>query len=114
MDSTNRPSTLGFNPQSREISFRQKTVGSEIRWQRAKKTLCGGVSSGLRRFARPYPLFFQSGSGATVRDVDDNIYFDYALGWGPNILGNAPPDLVAAIVESARWGFTFGAQHDLE
>ena len=107
-------STLGFNPQGREISLRQKTIGSEMRWQRARKTLCGGVSSGLRRSARPYPLFFQSGSGATVRDVDDNTYFDYALGWGPNILGNAPPDLVAAIAESARWGLTFGAQHDLE
>lgn len=114
MNSIKPASIFGFNSHGRETSVRQKTAGSEKRWLRARKTLCGGVSSGLRRTARPYPLFFQSGIGATICDVDGNRYFDYALGWGPNILGNAPPAPVAAITESVKNGLTFGAQHDLE
>lgn len=103
-----------FSPQIREDNIRKKTAGSLERWHRASATLAGGVSSGLRRSARPYPLFFSHGTGATLHDVDGNTYFDYTLGWGPNILGNAPQEIVAAIQETIQKGLTFGAQHDLE
>lgn len=103
-----------FSPTVREESVRGKTAGSLERWQRAKRSLAGGVSSGLRRSSRPYPLYFSHGHGAMLQDVDGNSYLDYTLGWGPNILGNAPPEVVHAIQEAAQKGLTFGAQHDLE
>jgi glutamate-1-semialdehyde 2,1-aminomutase len=103
-----------FSPAQREESVRRKTAGSLARWQRASKSLAGGVSSGLRRSARPYPLYFTEGKGARLTDVDGNIYLDYTLGWGPNILGNAPQEIVKAIAATAPRGLTFGAQHDLE
>jgi len=103
-----------FSPGMREQSIRSKTAGSRDRLKRAAGSLAGGVSSGLRRSARPYPLYFSHGCGATLYDVDGNAYFDYALGWGPNILGNAPAEVVAAIQASVQLGLTFGAQHDLE
>lgn len=107
-------SSQPFSPQLREDNVRKKTAGSLQRWQRASASLAGGVSSGLRRSARPYPLFFSHGDGATVHDVDGNAYLDYTLGWGPNILGNAPGEIVEAIRETIGKGLTFGAQHELE
>jgi glutamate-1-semialdehyde 2,1-aminomutase len=103
-----------FAPSLREASVRRKTAGSLERFQRASRSLSGGVSSGLRRSARPYPLYFSHGQGSRLQDVDGNIYLDYSLGWGPNILGNAPPEVVDAVQQTMRKGLTFGAQHDLE
>ena len=103
-----------FSPDLREQSVRRKTASSEQRWHRAMNSLAGGVSTALRRSARPYPLFFKNGCGAQITDVDGNTYLDYSLGWGPNILGNAPRQVTEAIRESVVHGLTFGAQHDLE
>jgi glutamate-1-semialdehyde 2,1-aminomutase len=98
----------------REASILSKTPGSLARYKRAQRSLAGGVSSGLRRSARPYPLFFAAGKGAEMRDVDGNTYLDYGLAWGPLILGQSPPAVAEAIGEQAARGLTFGAQHDLE
>jgi glutamate-1-semialdehyde 2,1-aminomutase len=103
-----------FSPDLREQSVRRKTASSEQRWHRAMNSLAGGVSTALRRSARPYPLFFKNGYGAQIADVDGNTYLDYSLGWGPNILGNAPRQVTEAIRENVVHGLTFGAQHDLE
>jgi glutamate-1-semialdehyde 2,1-aminomutase len=98
----------------REASLREKTTASLAAWTRSCKSLAGGVSSGLRRSARPYPLFFDHGAGSRLTDIDGNHYIDYTLGWGPNILGNAPPEIVEALQNAATRGLTFGAQHNLE
>jgi len=103
-----------FNPEKRDLSIRKKTASSYERWLLAQKHLAGGVSSGLRRTARPYPLYFSKGDGAKIHDVDGNVYCDYTLGWGPNILGHASPEILQAINEQAPLGLTYGAQHDLE
>ena len=100
--------------EDRERSVRSKTRGSLERFERSARTLAGGVSSGLRRSARPYPLFFDHGKGSRVWDVDGNEYIDFGLAWGPLILGHAPDCVVEAIKRQASRGFTFGAQHDLE
>jgi glutamate-1-semialdehyde 2,1-aminomutase len=103
-----------FQADAREANLRTKTRGSLERYRQACAVLAGGVSSSLRRRVRPYPLYFACGSGPRLTDVDGNTYLDYALGWGPNILGNAPAGVVSAISEQAVKGLTFGAQHDLE
>ena len=64
--------------------------------ERARQSLTGGVSSPFRA-AFPVPLYFAGGSGARLRDVDGNEYIDYALAWGPMILGYGHPALVEAI-----------------
>ena len=103
-----------FSPTLREQKVRAETGRALERWRRASGSLAGGVSSGLRRSAFPHPLYFTHGSGAKLYDVDGNEYLDYTLGWGPNILGNAPAEVVEAVREAAQNGLTFGAQHDLE
>lgn len=97
-----------------EESIRAKTSRSRERYERAQKTLAGGVSSGLRRSARPYPLYFTHGDGSKVFDADGNRYIDYGLAWGPLILGHAHPEIRAALHAAIDRGLTFGAQHDLE
>jgi glutamate-1-semialdehyde 2,1-aminomutase len=103
-----------FNAEAREISVRRKTAGSLKRFERAQASLAGGVSSGLRRVARPYPLYFTHGEGARAVDVDGNAYVDYGLAWGPLIVGHAHPTVTRAMTEQLQRALTFGAQHDLE
>src|SRR5690242_7008493 len=100
--------------EQREQSVRNRTPKSLARYRHAQESLAGGVSSGLRRSARPYPLYFQDGHGSKVQDVDGNSYIDYGLAWGPLILGQSPREVVQAITQQAGLGLTFGAQHDLE
>lgn len=81
--------------------------------ERTRQSLCGGVSSPFRAQA-PVPLYFEDGEGARLRDVDGNSYIDYALAWGPNILGYRHPRMVAAMRDAADRPHTYGAQHRLE
>jgi glutamate-1-semialdehyde 2,1-aminomutase len=103
-----------FPNRASEESVRAKTPGSLKRYERAQGSLAGGVSTALRRSAKPYPLYFDRGVGSTIIDVDGNCYLDYALAWGPLILGHAPAEVTSAVTERLQKGFTFGAQHDLE
>lgn len=103
-----------FQPELHEKSVRQKTPGSWQRYQRSCRTLAGGVSSGMRRASKPYPLFFDHGAGPRVYDVDGNSYLDYGLAWGPLILGHSHPKVVEAVQRQAGSALTFGAQHALE
>jgi glutamate-1-semialdehyde 2,1-aminomutase len=103
-----------FNARARESSVRRKTAGSLERFERAQRSLAGGVSSALRRAARPYPLYFTHGEGARAVDVDGNTYIDYGLAWGPLIVGHAHPEVTRAMSEQLQRALTFGAQHDLE
>src|SRR5581483_10383740 len=103
-----------FRSSAREASVRAKTRGSLARFERSQNSLAGGVSSGLRRSARPVPLFFEQGRGAEIQDVDGNRYIDYTLAWGPLILGHAPESIQNAVRVALETGHTFGAQHDLE
>jgi glutamate-1-semialdehyde 2,1-aminomutase len=88
--------------------------GSEVAWQRARGSLGAGVSTGLRASMKPHPLFFASGSGPRLTDVDGNTYLDYVLGWGPVILGHGHPALSEAVIGRVPLGATFGAGHALE
>lgn len=84
---------------------------SAAAWERAKKSLAGGVSTALRASAKPHPLYFTGGRGALLTDIDGNDYYDYVLGWGPNILGHGNRALVAAVQEQIERGATYGSGH---
>ncbi|MDA8330617.1 MAG: aspartate aminotransferase family protein [Candidatus Dormibacteraeota bacterium] len=57
------------------------------------------------------PITFQSAHGAHLVDVDGNQYVDFALGFGPMILGHSPASVVEAIQQQAQTGIGFGANH---
>ncbi|MDD5676211.1 MAG: glutamate-1-semialdehyde 2,1-aminomutase [Chitinivibrionales bacterium] len=89
---------------------------SQQAFTEAKKVISGGVNSPVRAFkgVGGSPIFFASGSGASVRDIDGNSYLDYVGSWGPLILGHAHPEVVAAIKNGAEKGTSFGAPTLLE
>ncbi|MDQ2900598.1 MAG: aspartate aminotransferase family protein, partial [Acidobacteriota bacterium] len=80
---------------------------------RAKQSLAGGVSSPFRAKA-PVPLYFEDATGCRLRDVDGNEYIDYALAWGPLILGHRHPAMVEALRNQVERPHLYGAQHELE
>jgi 4-aminobutyrate aminotransferase len=53
-------------------------------------------------YTRSYPFVMASGSGATVEDVDGNVFLDCAAGIAVNSTGHSHPDVVAAIVDQAQ------------
>lgn len=81
--------------------------------ERSRRSLAGGVSSPFRAKA-PVPLFFESGKGARLTDVDGNEYIDYQLAWGPMILGYSHPAMVERLREQVAKPLSYGAQHRLE
>ena len=85
-------------------------------FKRAQSLLPGGVDSPVRAFRAVggQPIFFQSGSGPYLYDVDGNRYIDYVLSWGPLILGHSHPDVVAAVKQAAERGTSYGAPSPLE
>lgn len=89
---------------------------SHLAFERAKKLIPGGVNSPARAFGGVggEPLFVSRGEGAWLTDLDGNRYLDYIGSWGPLILGHAHPKVVAAIVEAAGRGTSFGAPTEAE
>src|SRR5213594_3475793 len=52
-------------------------------------------------YTRGYPLVIERGSGATVEDVDGNVFLDCAAGIAVNSTGHSHPDVVKAIADQA-------------
>lgn len=83
-------------------------------YERACKSLAGGVSSEFRKYSYPHPLFYKKGSGAHIVDVDDNDYLDFTLSQGPLILGHSHPKVLKRVQEYSENGQLFAGQHLLE
>ena len=89
---------------------------NELLFERAQRTIPGGVNSPVRAFRSVggTPRFFERGVGAHVWDADGREYIDYVGSWGPMILGHAHPDVLAAVQERAVHGLSFGAPTEIE
>ena len=89
---------------------------SQALFDRAQKTIPGGVNSPVRAFRAVggTPRFIASAGGAHIEDADGKRYIDYVGSWGPMILGHGDPDVVAAIRQQAEIGVSFGAPTELE
>jgi len=84
---------------------------SRVLQQRAEKLIPGGVDSPVRAFGSVggEPPIIVRGAGSRMWDADSNQYIDYVGSWGPLILGQAHPEVVAAVEAAARNGTSFGA-----
>ncbi len=92
------------------------TRRSQELFARAQQLMPGGVNSPVRAFKSVggEPFFVQSAKGAYLEDVDGNRYIDYVGSWGPMIVGHNHPDVLAAVIETARNGLSFGTPNPLE
>src|SRR5947208_1074754 len=53
-------------------------------------------------YTRGYPLVIERGTGATVEDVDGNVFLDCAAGIAVNSTGHSHPAVVKAITDQAQ------------
>jgi glutamate-1-semialdehyde 2,1-aminomutase len=89
---------------------------NETLFQRAQRTIPGGVNSPVRAFRSVggTPRFIARAEGARMWDADGKVYVDYVGSWGPAITGHAHPAIVEAVREAALKGLSFGAPTEAE
>jgi len=82
----------------------------------AQQVIAGGVNSPVRAFngVGGEPVFFRSARGSRVISEDGREFIDYVGSWGPMILGHAHPEVIKAVVDTAKHGLSFGAPCVLE
>jgi glutamate-1-semialdehyde 2,1-aminomutase len=86
----------------------ERTKGSAQMYERAKRSLSGGVASSYQ--ARdPWPIYLTTGEGPVVHDVDGNRMWDFHNGFGSMVQGHAHPAIVKAVQERVALGTHFAA-----
>ena len=87
---------------------------SHAQHNRARNSLAGGVATAFRATQEPVPVSFASSAGPRMTDVDGNQYVDFALGFGPLLLGHSPAPVLDAVRTQLSLGLGYGASHPLE
>ncbi len=89
---------------------------SEALFERAKRSIPGGVNSPVRAFKSVggAPPFMVRGQGSHIFDADGNEYIDYVGSWGPLLLGHRHPAILEALAEALGCGTSFGAPTERE
>ena len=72
-------------------------------YRKALKRLPLGVASNFRFWGEDRTIYVKEGRGARVTDLDDNVYVDYRMGYGPAILGYADPRVDEAASAAWKW-----------
>ena len=98
-------------PACYEREYLARTKKSKAHFEKAKKVLPSGVESNVRYF-EPYPFYVKRAKGAYIYDLDGNKIIDYALGYGPMILGHNHPTVARAAKKQIDEGTMYGASHD--
>lgn len=96
--------------------FMSSNDRNEQLFERAKRTIPGGVNSPVRAFKAVggTPRFVKRAKGAYFWDANDQKYIDYIGSWGPMILGHGHPAVLDAVQKAALEGFSFGAPTERE
>ena len=84
---------------------------NETLFERAQKTIPGGVNSPVRAFRQVggVPRFVSKAKGPYFWDADGKQYIDLIMSWGPMIVGHANPEVVEAVQRAAETSFSYGA-----
>ena len=84
---------------------------NEVLFERAQKTIPGGVNSPVRAFRQVggVPRFVSRAKGPYFWDAEDKCYIDLIMSWGPMIVGHAHPEVVEAVQRAAETSFSYGA-----
>lgn len=88
-----------------------KVDQNEVLFERAQKTIPGGVNSPVRAFRQVggTPRFVTKAKGPYFWDADNKRYIDLIMSWGPMIAGHANPEIVEAVQRAAETSFSYGA-----
>ncbi len=91
-----------------ERVLNENTSGSGEMYERAQRSLSGGVASSYQ-LRDPWPIYLERGTGPHVWDVDGNEYYDFHNGFGSMVQGHANPAIGKAITERYALGTHFAA-----
>jgi len=88
---------------------------SNAHFRKAMARMPLGVSSNFRYWGDEKTVYVKRGEGARVYDIDDNVYVDYRLGYGPVILGHCHPEVDEAAREGQKVGtvYALGTEREL-
>ena len=88
-----------------------KVDQNAVLFERAQKTIPGGVNSPVRAFRQVggVPRFVTKANGPYFWDANGQRYIDLIMSWGPMIAGHANPEVVAAVQKAAETSFSYGA-----
>jgi glutamate-1-semialdehyde 2,1-aminomutase len=89
---------------------------SESLFERAQRSIPGGVNSPVRAFRAVggVPPFLARAAGPYLWDADGRRYVDYVGSWGPMLVGHTHPEVVAAVQQAAAQALSFGAPTEAE
>jgi glutamate-1-semialdehyde 2,1-aminomutase len=91
-----------------EKRLNDSTKQSQQMYQRAMKSLSGGVASSYQ-LRDPWPIYLERGAGCNVWDVDGNEMYDFHNGFGSMVQGHANPEIGRAIRDRYADGTHFAA-----
>ncbi|MBC7518481.1 MAG: glutamate-1-semialdehyde 2,1-aminomutase [Microbacteriaceae bacterium] len=85
-------------------------------FDRAKKSIPGGVNSPVRAFGSVggTPRFMVSAQGPYITDAEGRQFVDLICSWGPALLGHSHPQVVDAVRAAVGRGLSFGASTPAE
>ena len=85
-------------------------------FERAQRTIPGGVNSPVRAFRSVggTPRFIERAQGPYFWDAEGKRYIDYIGSWGPMIVGHVHPEVLEAVQRVLADGFSFGAPTEAE
>ena len=87
---------------------------SNQHFRKAIRKLPLGVSSNFRYWGDDKTIYVKRAKGGRFRDIDDNEYIDYRLGYGPAILGYADDRVDAAARAGMEVGGVFALGTEME
>lgn len=94
--------------------MKDRYEASRAQQRRARRSLAGGVATAYRAPQQPVPISFSGGQGSRLTDIDGNEYVDYALAFGPMLLGHSPERVIQAVQRQLSTGIGYGACHTVE
>ena len=93
--------------QSEQKKFIDERPKSKALFERARKSLLGGVPMNwMAKWAGAFPPFVREAHGAEFFDVDGHRYVDFCLGDTGAMTGHSPPATVSAVQEQIARGIT--------
>ncbi len=105
---------------SAETAIRQREAELARRYARSRALLARArelIPGGFHLSGRPLvdddttPLYFESGRGAVIVDVDGHEYIDFLMAFGAHVLGYAREEVNAAAAEQGRRGSLLSLNH---
>ncbi len=93
--------------QSEQRRFIKERPKSQAMFERAQKSLLGGVPMNwMAKWAGAFPPFVREARGAEFIDVDGHRYVDFCLGDTGAMTGHSPAATVSAVQQRAARGIT--------